>query len=80
MKKTTKRFLYGIIALAGLTATGVKIRYEIGPRRAGDLPEFWADASKAERILGWKTCRTLEEMCKDTWRWQESNPRGYSTQ
>lgn len=62
------------------TATGVKIRYEIGPRRAGDLPEFWADASKAERILGWKTCRTLEEMCKDTWRWQESNPRGYSTQ
>lgn len=62
------------------TATGVKIRYEVGPRRAGDLPEFWADASKAERILGWKTCRTLEEMCKDTWRWQESNPRGYSTQ
>ena len=58
-------------------AAGVKVPYEIGERRAGDLPEFWADSSKAETILGWKTSRTLEDMCRDTWNWQKHNPQGY---
>ncbi len=35
-------------------ATGVKIKYEFGARRAGDLPEFWANADKAARLLSWK--------------------------
>lgn len=55
-----------------------KIPYEIVPRRAGDLPEFWADPNKAERELGWKTQKTLDEACADTWRWQSQNPNGYS--
>lgn len=55
----------------------VPIKYEIGPRRAGDLPEFWANADKAEQVLGWKTTRTLEDMCRDTWNWQKQNPNGY---
>lgn len=59
------------------SATGVAIKYEMGARRAGDLPEFWADADKAAEILGWKTTRTLEDMCRDTWNWQSHNPQGY---
>ena len=58
-------------------ASGVNIKYEIGLRRAGDLPEFWANANKAANVLGWKTVRTLEDMCKDTWKWQSMNPQGY---
>lgn len=56
---------------------GIKIKYEFGPRRAGDLPQFWADSEKAQKILGWKTTRTLEDMCRDTWRWQSNNANGY---
>lgn len=57
--------------------TGVSVKYEIGPRRAGDLPEFWANADKAARVLGWKTTRNLQDMCRDTWNWQSNNPNGY---
>ena len=58
-------------------ATGVKVKYEIGPRRAGDLPKFWADSTKAQNVLGWHAERTLEDMCRDTWNWQSKNPEGY---
>ena len=58
-------------------ATGVKVKYEIGPRRAGDLPKFWADSTKAQNVLGWHAERTLEDMCRDTWNWQSKNPNGY---
>lgn len=57
--------------------TGVSVKYEIGPRRAGDLPEFWANADKAARVLGWKATRNLQDMCRDTWNWQSKNPNGY---
>lgn len=58
-------------------ASGVKIPYEIGPRRAGDLAEVWSNADKASEVLGWKASRSLEDMCRDTWTWQSSNPNGY---
>lgn len=58
-------------------AAGCTIPYTFGKRRAGDLPQFWANAEKAERILGWKAVRTLEDMCRDTWNWQKNNPQGY---
>lgn len=58
-------------------ATKAALPYVIAPRRTGDLAEFWADASKAERVLGWKAELTLEQMMQDTWRWQEQNPNGY---
>lgn len=57
----------------------VAIPYRFGPRRAGDLPEFWADAGKAREVLGWKAERTLEDMCRDSWNWQKKNPNGYET-
>lgn len=55
----------------------IKIKYEYGPRRDGDLPEFYANSDKALEILGWKTERSLEDMCRDTWNWQKNNPNGY---
>lgn len=58
-------------------ANGVKIKYEFGPHRDGDLPEFCANSDKAQEILGWRPTRTLEDMCRDTWNWQKNNPEGY---
>lgn len=45
----------------------VKISYKIAPRRAGDLAIYYADPTKAEKELGWKAERGIEEMCKDSW-------------
>ena len=58
-------------------SNGLTIPYDICARRAGDIAEFYADASKAERELGWKASRTIEDMCRDSWNWQKQNPRGY---
>lgn len=58
-------------------ATGVKVPYEMAERRPGDLPESYANADKAARLLGWKAEKTLEDMCRDSWRWQTQNPDGY---
>ena len=58
-------------------ACGHEIPYEICPRRPGDLPEYYADASKARDILGWTARRDIDDMCADSWRWQSDNPNGY---
>lgn len=58
-------------------AAGVRIKYEIGARRAGDLQECWANADKAARVLGWRAQRDLAAMCRDAWKWQSMNPEGY---
>jgi len=57
--------------------TGIKIPYKIVERRVGDIVISYADASEAERLLGWKAQLGLEEMCRDAWRWQSMNPQGY---
>ena len=53
-------------------ANELEIPYEITARRPGDLPEFYADATKAGKLLHWQTKKTLEEMCRDSWRWQKN--------
>jgi UDP-glucose 4-epimerase len=53
-------------------ATGVKLNYKIGPRRAGDVPKIYADVTKATEVLGFKTTSTLEEAMKSAWDWQLS--------
>lgn len=58
-------------------ASGRRIPYEIGPRRPGDVPAYWGDPSLAESTLGWRAQRNLDQMCADSWRWQQANPRGY---
>ena len=62
---------------AFVKASGVDVPYVIDPRRPGDPDEVYADAKKAENILGWKAERGINEMCEDTWRWQSGNPKGY---
>lgn len=58
-------------------ANGLKIKYEMQGRRAGDVPQCYADPTKAEEKLGWKAERGLQEMCRDSWNWQKNNPNGY---
>lgn len=59
-------------------ATGQKVPYEIVDRRPGDIGTCFSDASKAAKELDWKAEFTLEEMCRDSWKWQENNPNGYT--
>ena len=54
------------------------IPFEVSPRRAGDLPAFWANATKANKELNWKASRGLDQMMVDTWCWQSKNPNGYA--
>lgn len=60
-------------------ASGRTIPYTVEPRREGDLPEYYANAEKAKRILSWSVQRTPLAMCEDTWRWQSQNPNGYTS-
>ncbi|MBN2794754.1 MAG: UDP-glucose 4-epimerase GalE [Clostridia bacterium] len=53
------------------------ISYEITARRPGDIATCFADTSKAKQLLNWETELTLEDMCRDSWRWQSRNPEGY---
>ncbi len=58
-------------------ATGQEIPYTITDRRPGDIAECYADATKAFKELGWKSEKNLEDMCRDSWKWQDNNPNGY---
>lgn len=58
-------------------ASGKEIPFEITERRAGDVAICYADPSKANSELGWKAERDINDMCKDSWKWQTMNPTGY---
>ena len=51
----------------------VKVNYKIVDRRPGDLAEYYADPSKALKELGWKTEKTLEDICRDSWNFEKNN-------
>ena len=53
-------------------ASGIKIPYQFGPRRAGDVAQCYADPKRSKELFGWSANRTLEQMCMDAWRWQNS--------
>lgn len=57
---------------------GKPIPYRIGPKRPGDVAEVYAKTDLAEKLLHWRAEKTLEDMCRDSWRWQSMNPHGYS--
>ena len=59
-------------------ASGKTVPYKIAPRRAGDIAKCFANPSYAKEILGWEAEKSIDEMCEDTWKWQEANPNGYS--
>ena len=57
--------------------SGRPVPYEIGKRRPGDVAACYANPTFAEKALGWKSVRSLAQMCADHWRWQSNNPDGY---
>lgn len=56
---------------------GVPVPYKIVERRPGDVATCYANADKALEELNWKTEKSIEDMCRDTWNWQSNNPNGY---
>ena len=58
-------------------ASARPVPYRIGARRPGDVASCYADASLAQRELGWSAALGVDAMCSDAWRWQSGNPEGY---
>lgn len=59
-------------------ASGRQVPLNMAARRAGDIASCYADPAFAEHWLGWRATRDIQAMCVDHWRWQETNPEGYS--
>lgn len=57
-------------------ASGKKVKYQIKPRRPGDIAECYANPEKAKKILGWEAKYGIEEMCRDSWNFTQKNPQG----
>ncbi len=57
--------------------TGVKVPYVMAERRPGDVPSYYANPEKAAAKLNWKTEKTLDDMCRDSWAFKSKNPNGY---
>lgn len=57
--------------------SGRELPYRLEARREGDVGEVVGNPKKSNALLGWKTTRGLKEMCRDSWRWQDLNPKGY---
>ena len=57
-------------------ASGKRVPYQIVERRAGDVACVYANAQRAQQLLGWQAERDLAQMCTDSWHWQSTNPNG----
>ncbi|MBR5134632.1 MAG: UDP-glucose 4-epimerase GalE [Clostridia bacterium] len=56
---------------------GVPVPHVITARRPGDVATCYSNPAKAKALLGWQAEKNLEDMCRDSWRWQSQNPKGY---
>ena len=65
------------VARAYEQACGRPVPLNFAPRRPGDVSSCYADPTLAEQLLGWKALRGLDDMCADSWRWQQKNPGGF---
>lgn len=87
LQKTSGLFTYNLGANRGVSVlelvhmfekiSGKQVPYRFVNRRPGDVAISYADASKANHELDWRTKRGLEEICADAWRWQSQNPNGF---
>ena len=59
------------------SVNNVPVPYVITDRRPGDIGTCYADPAKSASALGWKAEKNLDDMCRDSWNWQKSNPMGY---
>jgi UDP-glucose 4-epimerase len=60
-------------------ATGQTVPHAVGPRREGDITTSYGNVDKAAKDLGWRAQKSVEQACKDAWRWQSQNPSGYGS-
>ena len=60
-------------------ACGKELPYVIRERRPGDIATCYSSPAKAEKELGWTAEFDLEDMCRDSWNWQQKNPNGYNS-
>lgn len=51
--------------------SGIKVNYQLGERRPGDMPEIYADTQKAKKVLHWIPKRTIEDIMKTAWEWEK---------
>jgi len=58
-------------------ASGKKVAYKIVKRREGDIAKCFAEPSYAKEVIEWQAVKTIDEMCADSWKWQNNNPNGY---
>lgn len=49
----------------------LKLNYKIVGRRAGDIPALWADTTKANKVLGWKARRSIDDTLRAAWAWEQ---------
>lgn len=59
------------------TVVGRDLPYQVVERRAGDVLNLTANASRAHAELGWEARHTLEDACASLWKWTKNNPQGY---
>lgn len=57
-------------------ASGKPVLYKVVARRAGDVACVYANAQRAQQLLGWQAKRNIQQMCADAWNWQSNNPNG----
>jgi UDP-glucose 4-epimerase len=60
-------------------ATGKKIPYQLVARRPGDVASSYANCDLAKKEMHWTARRSIQDCCKDAWRWQTMNPKGYDS-
>ncbi len=58
-------------------ANHLSLPHEIGPRRSGDIPVSYTSPERAASELNWRAEKTIEDICRDAWNWQQRNPDGY---
>jgi len=59
-------------------STGKEIPYTLTGRRPGDIATCFASTEKAKVELNWQAEKNLDDMCRDSWKWQSNNPNGYA--
>lgn len=59
-------------------ASGKQVPYQIVQRRQGDISTCYSDSSFTKEVLNWEAKKTIDDMCIDSWKWQNKNPNGYS--
>ena len=61
-------------------ASGKEFPFKFALKRPGDLAHYLDDVLPPALLLDWRATRNIEDVCRDPWRWQQSNPNGYQTQ